>query len=88
VQPVLRRPLETAAEQPKHLGGHGRRKGGPVQLLAQDAGQHVAEGVSREERLAGEHLVEEHPEGPDVGALVDRLAARLLGRHVGGGAED
>ena len=27
-------------------------------------------------------------EGPDVGALVDGAAARLLGRHVGGGAED
>ena len=29
-----------------------------------------------------------HAEGPDVGALVDALAARLLGRHVGGRAED
>ena len=41
-----------------------------------------------EEPLAGEHLEEHDAEGPDVGALVDRLAARLLGRHVGGRAED
>ena len=37
---------------------------------------------------AGEHLVEDDAEGPDVGALVDGLALRLLRRHVGGGADD
>ena len=35
-----------------------------------------------------EHFVENHAEGPDVGTLIDRLTAGLLGRHVGGGAED
>ena len=39
-------------------------------------------------RLAGEHLVQHDTEGPDVRALVDRAPARLLGRHVRGGAED
>ena len=39
-------------------------------------------------RFPGEHLPEDDAEGPDVGALVDRLAARLLGAHVGRGAED
>ena len=38
----------------------------------------VAEG-----KLAREHLVEDHPQGEDVGALVLRRSARLLGRHVG-----
>ena len=42
----------------------------------------------REEGPAGEHLEEDDTEGPDVGPLVDGLAARLLGGHVGGGAED
>ena len=39
-------------------------------------------------RRPRQHLEEHDAEGPDVGALVDRLAARLLGRHVGRGAED
>ena len=35
-----------------------------------------------------EHFVEHAAERPDVGAFVDRLAARLFRRHVGGSAED
>ena len=50
--------------------------------------QHVRDVVARERAAAGEHLVEHDAEGPDVGALVDGLAARLLGRHVGRRAED
>jgi hypothetical protein len=37
--------------------------------------------------LACQHLPEHDAESPDIGTLVHRLAARLLGRHVGGGAE-
>ena len=37
---------------------------------------------------SGQHLVDDDAEGPDVGALVDELATRLLGRHVCRGAED
>ena len=37
---------------------------------------------------AGQHLVQHAPEGPDVGALVHRQAARLLGTHVRGRADD
>jgi hypothetical protein len=40
------------------------------------------------ERVApGRHLVEDHAEREDVGAVVDRLPLRLLRRHVGDGAE-
>ena len=43
---------------------------------------------SRPEREGGRvrHLVEQHAEGEDVAAGVDRLAAKLLRRHVGNGA--
>ena len=41
----------------------------------------------RERQLAGEQLVEDDAERVDVGALADRLALRLLGRDVVGGAE-
>ena len=44
--------------------------------------------LAAERALAGEHLVEDDAEGPDVGALVDRLAPRLFRRHVRGSAED
>ena len=41
-----------------------------------------------ERRSPGQHFVEHAAERPDVGALVDRLAARLLGAHVGRGAKN
>ena len=42
----------------------------------------------RKGRASGEHLEQHAAKRPDVGALVDRLAARLLRTHVGGGAEN
>ena len=44
--------------------------------------------VAFEQAASGEHFAEHDAEGPDVGALVDGLAAGLLGAHIGGGAED
>ena len=35
-----------------------------------------------------QHFVQDASEGPDVGAFVDGPTARLLGAHVGGGAQD
>ncbi len=37
---------------------------------------------------AREHFVQDDTERPDVRAAVHGLAARLLGRHVGGRADD
>ena len=51
-------------------------------------GERVGDRLAAERGAAGEHLVEHAAERPDVGALVDGLAARLLGTHVGGRAED
>ena len=70
--------------RPGCLGGQRR----PLRLAGQDRGEHVAHRLALEELAAGQHLEEHDPEGPDVGPPVDRLAAGLLRRHVGGGAED
>ncbi|MEZ4432047.1 MAG: hypothetical protein R3F65_06495 [bacterium] len=54
-----------------------------VGVFVGDRGAAAAEGA-----LAGEHLVEQQPDGVEVGAVVDRVAEDLLGRDVLGGAED
>src|SRR6266478_9601878 len=41
-----------------------------------------------EELLSREQLPEQNPRGVEVGAPVERLAARLLGREIGELAED
>ena len=70
-------PVGDAAVQ---LGG---RRRGVVQDSLEDArGRAAGEGG-----LAGRHLVQHHAEGEEVGAGVHLLAAGLLRRHVGDGAE-
>lgn len=54
-------------------------------------------GQNRAERLGGtrpgewrcarQHLVQHHAERKDVAPRIDRLAARLFGRHIGDGAK-
>ena len=65
-----------------------RRQRRPVGLARQHVGQHVGRIVALESAPAAQHLEENAAERPDVGALVDRLSARLLRRHVGRGAQD
>ena len=50
--------------------------------------RHDARHRGDERRLAGGELVEHDAEREDVGARVERFAARLLGRHVRRRAED
>ena len=71
-----------------HAGGHIRTQGLPLRLQLHDRRQRVREILARKGPLAGEHLEEHYPERPDDGALIDRLATRLLRTHVGRGAED
>src|SRR5271168_2112684 len=50
--------------------------------LIQDREGHRA-GVGAQKRMAaGEHLHQNHAQGPDVGALIDGFAQDLFGRHV------
>ena len=66
----------------------GRSREGEQRLV----GQHLRDDrqvvVGAKRHLAGEALVEQHAQRPDVGAVIEVLvAARLLGRHVEGRAE-
>ncbi len=56
--------------------------------MCEHRGEHIAYRFALEQPPAGKHLEEHHAEGPDVGTLVDGFGSRLLGRHVGGGAEN
>ena len=64
------------------------RQRGPVRLALQDVRQRVRHVVAVERAPAGQHLVEHGAKRPDVAALVGGPAARLLGAHIRGGAED
>ena len=80
---------EAAAEQRPEQGAAFRRGARSQSTLAlEDRGQGVGDRLARERPPAREHLEEHAAEGPDVGPLVHRLAAGLLGAHVGGGAQD
>ena len=69
-------------------GGVVARQRGPLHLLPQHGRERVRDVLALERPLAGQHLVQDDAERPDVGASIDGLALRLLGRHVGGRAED
>ena len=80
--------LQTASDAGAEPGRKSRRKPAPVRLPRQHRRQHFRYVVSRKCARACQHLVQHAAERPDVGALVDRFAARLLRAHVRGGAEN
>src|SRR4029079_15607225 len=65
-----------------------RRQEVPLRLLLQDGRENVRDRLAVEGGSAGEELEEHAAERPDIRALVDGAAARLLGTHVGRAAED
>ena len=83
--PIL---LQAAAQQPANGDGGVSRELTPVRVCADDSRDRFRHVGAAEHPPAGEHLVQYAPERPDVGALVDDLAARLLRAHVRGRAED
>jgi hypothetical protein len=87
-QPGLRVALEATLEQAAYASGCRRRQRAPRQRLLDDGREHVGHRLAVEQTPARQHLEQHDAERPDVGALVDRLSARLLGRHVSRAAQD
>ncbi len=79
---------EAAAQDVRDGRRRRRREEAEVDLARQDGREDVADRLAVEETLPGQHLEEDDAEGPDVRPAVDRLAAGLLGRHVGRRAEE
>ncbi len=57
-------------------------QGGAIENLVEDE----SGGGSLEGDFSGGHLVEDGAEGEEVCADIEDFAARLLGRHIGGGS--
>ena len=83
--PVL---LEATAQHAPDRSGCVGGKHRPVRLATQDRSHRLVDLVTAEGAAAGQHLVYEAAEGPEIRALVDGLPAGLLGRHIGRGPED
>ena len=67
-----------------HLRGEAPHR---QQVVLVDRLPDLALVYAAEGQLAGEELVEDHADGPDVGAVVDRFAVDLFDRHIGVGAD-
>ena len=80
---LLKAPFHEPSERPRDVRREPSERLG---LLADDRRERLGARRALERALAGGHLVEDRTEGELVGAEVDRLAARLLGRHVADGA--
>ena len=83
--PVL---LQAAAEQIADAAWRRRRQRLPVDVALQHVGERVRDCLLRERRAPRQHFEQHAAERPDVGALVERPAARLFRTHVGRRAED
>ena len=79
------RPLDDGHQVVGRIGHALAQRRGRV---AGGLGHDLARGGAGEGRAAGERGEQDGAERKDVGALVERLAARLLGRHVAGRADD
>ncbi len=69
-------------------GRNCRGKGVEVCLIRDHAREGRWNILSTECELPGEHFVEQTAEGPDIGALIDRLPLCLLRTHVSGSPEN
>jgi hypothetical protein len=72
--------LHHGAQRGRHLRAQAAQR---RRVVVADAVDHRGVGVTPERPLAGQHLVEHHPQRPEVGAVVHRPARGLLRAHVG-----
>ncbi len=84
---ALPRVLDQTAPQECGHRRRQRRKRVVVRLVLEDRGEDVGEALAREGAPPGQAFVEHASEGPHVDAPVDGTTAGLLGRHVGGRAQ-
>ena len=80
--------LEAAAQQIADAARRRRRQRLPVDVALEHVRERVRDGLLGERRAARQHLEQDAAERPDVGALVERPAARLFRAHVRRRAED
>ncbi len=87
-RPGLRVLLHTGLDEPRQR----RRAVGPElaqrhRLLMHDLVEDARKGLALEGLRLRYQLVGQHPEGEDVGALVELLTLHLLGREIGGSSD-
>jgi hypothetical protein len=79
---------KAARQQAIELGGDAGQLAGKTRLLVDECGKCRGFRVATEWPDAGQHLIEQHTVGEDVGPRIDRQPLGLFGRHVGGGSDD
>ena len=87
-QPLLRILAEASQEHAADARRHIGRQHAPVGIARENRGHRVRDGLPGKRERPAEHLVEDAPERPDVGSLVDAPAARGLRAHVRRRSED
>src|SRR5882672_4547140 len=74
--------LETPPDKVTDPAGRDFRKGIHVGIAAEDCSDNVGDCFVAKGLMAGQHFEQNTSESPDVGSLVDGLAARLFGAHI------
>ena len=87
-QPLLHVAVETPPEQTPESWRRCRGQHRPINILPQDRREHVRGLLTSEGAPPSEHLEQHDAECPDIGPLVDGLAARLFRRHIRRSSED
>src|SRR4051794_40916658 len=76
------------AEASRNHGPDGRRYGTEIGFLFDDRGEHIRVGMASKGPGARQHLEQDDPESPYIGAPVCRQATGLLRRYICRGSED